>query len=108
MEETGEGGEIIVAAAEEARPDPDEAAVRVAVKIKIKTPEDRSIVQSLTLKPIKCAIAITSMVTRLGTAWPQLLAPGSTRSSRGHETLTSLDKRKTKRIILHTTRCFPA
>ena len=65
--EAGEVEEIIVVAREEQAPELVEVAVRT-IRIEIKTPEGRSIVQFLTVLLTKCAAAITPMVTKLGTA----------------------------------------
>ena len=64
--ETGEEEGIIVVEVE-ARPDPDEAAVKTMVKTVARTPRGRSTAQFRTLKPTKCAAAITPTVTKLGT-----------------------------------------
>ena len=78
MAETGEGRRRIVVV-EVARPERVEAAVKTVAKIKTRGLEDRNTAQSLTVKPIKCVIAITFMETRLGTAWLQPLVHGSTK-----------------------------
>ena len=104
--ETGEEEGIIVVEVEEARPELDEAAVKmvkVVDKVKIK---ERNIAQSLIPRQIKCAAAIIPTETKLGTVLRQPPVQWSTRSSLGREVLTSLDRKR--KIILLTTRCFPA
>ena len=104
MAETGEGEGIIVVGAEKA-PEMVEAAVKTMVKT-TKIQKEKSTAQFRTDKPIKCAAAIIPTETKLGTVLRQPLVHGSTRSSLGHKVLTSLDRKR--KIILLTTRCFPA
>ena len=102
--ETGEAEGIIVVGAEGA-PEVAEAAVKTMVKA-TKVQKEKSTAQCRTDKPIKCAAAIIPTETKLGTVLRQPLVQWSTRSSLGREVLTSLDRKR--KIILLTTRCFPA
>ena len=75
---TGEEEGIIVVEVEEARPELDEAAVKmVKVVDKIKI-EERSTAQSLMPKRTKCAAAITLTVTKLGSVLHPSPVPSST------------------------------
>ena len=100
--ETGEEEGIIVVEVEEARPELDEAAVKmvkVVDKAKIK---ERSIAQSLIPRQIKCAAAITLTVTKLGSVLHPSHAPSSTSALRDNEGQTSLTIELTRNKLIMT------
>ena len=89
---TGEEEGIIVVEVEEARPELDEAAVKMVKVVDKARIKERSIAQSLNPRQIKCAAAITLTVTKLGSVLHPSPVHGSTSVLPAHEGQTSLEK----------------
>ena len=74
------------------RPEPAMAATSLKIRTKVRVVE-RNIVPCQKNKLIKCVIVIIDMVRKLGFVSNPLPVHGSPRWLRGHEVLTSLEKR---------------